>query len=389
MRKVTADLIFDGYHLLQNAVLLIDDTGTVEVVAKSNERGKTEHFPGLLMPGMINAHCHLELSHLKGSIPEKTGLVAFLQKVTASRNDRPPEKILAAARRAAKEMLENGIVAAGDICNGTDTIPIKQKGGLWYHTFAECIGFTDSGAEKRLEFSKNILKTFQTQTPFPASVVPHAPYSVSESLFRLINSMDSNHLLTIHNQESKAENEFYKTGTGSLLELYKQLTIDISFFIPSGKTSLPSYLPFFNKHQNLILVHNTFTGEADIIFANKQPLNIYWCLCPNANLYIENRLPDIELLRKNQCNIILGTDSLASNHQLSIVEEIKTIQQHFPAIPLNELLQWATINGAQALEAAQLFGSFEKGKHPGVTWISNMDIENCKLLPASKSQKIV
>jgi cytosine/adenosine deaminase-related metal-dependent hydrolase len=92
----------------------------------------------------------------------------------------------------------------------------------------------------------------------------------------------------------------------------------------------------------------------------------FYCLCPNANLYISNVLPDIHLLMKEQCNIVLGTDSLASNHQLSIAEEIKTIQNNFPGISLETMLQWATINGARALQMDDTLGSFEKGKQPGV-----------------------
>ena len=97
----------------------------------------------------------------------------------------------------------------------------------------------------------------------------------------------------------------------------------------------------------------------------------YWCVCINANLYIENALPPIELIRNNQCKIVLGTDSLASNDALSIVAEMKKIKQHFPSIPLSEILQWATLNGAAALQLEQALGSFEKGKTPGVVLLDD------------------
>ena len=96
---------------------------------------------------------------------------------------------------------------------------------------------------------------------------------------------------------------------------------------------------------------------------------MYWCLCPNANMYIENRLPNIEMLYKNNCTIVLGTDSLASNHRLSIWEEIKTIRQNFSSIPFEQILQWGTINGAKSLGLDKEFGSFEVGKKPGVVWV--------------------
>jgi cytosine/adenosine deaminase-related metal-dependent hydrolase len=113
-------------------------------------------------------------------------------------------------------------------------------------------------------------------------------------------------------------------------------------------------------------VHNTFTREADILFAEASPHRVFWCLCPNANAYIENCMPPVDLLLKHRAKIVLGTDSLASNHQLSILEEIKTLQVHFPDLLLEEILSWATSNGAGALDCQDQFGSFEAGKYPGI-----------------------
>ncbi|GAC1531191.1 MAG: hypothetical protein NVS3B15_10530 [Sediminibacterium sp.] len=99
---------------------------------------------------------------------------------------------------------------------------------------------------------------------------------------------------------------------------------------------------------------------------------VSWCICINANLYIENALPPIPLLRNNNCQLVLGTDSLASNRSLSILDELKSITRHFPDVPLAELLQWATLNGARALQMNDILGSFEKGKQPGVIVIEHL-----------------
>ena len=147
--------------------------------------------------------------------------------------------------------------------------------------------------------------------------------------------------------------------------------MDISFFEPTCKSSLQSYYPKLEKAKEVILVHNTFTKEDDIVFANNKK-GVNWCVCINANQYIEHAVPPIELLRKNNSSIVVGTDSLASNHSLSILDELKSIAQHFPAIPLNELLQWATINGARALQMDDVLGSFEKGKKPAVLLLENI-----------------
>ena len=114
--------------------------------------------------------------------------------------------------------------------------------------------------------------------------------------------------------------------------------------------------------------------------------NLYFCLCPNANQYITGLLPDIDLLIKHNCKIVVGTDSLASNHQLDILEELKTIQKKFP-LETKTLLQWATINGAYALQLDDVVGSFEKGNQPGVVLIES--IENKKLTDHSKAKRII
>ena len=130
-------------------------------------------------------------------------------------------------------------------------------------------------------------------------------------------------------------------------------------------------------------MHDTFTKQADIDFLNRvlklrtpgsQP-QTFFCLCVNANQYIEDALPPIELFRRNNCTIVLGTDSLASNWSLSILDEIKTIRKNLPKIPLEEILGWATINGAKALGMANALGSFEKGKRPGAVLLAeNLDL---------------
>ncbi|MBC8035338.1 MAG: amidohydrolase family protein, partial [Chitinophagaceae bacterium] len=136
-----------------------------------------------------------------------------------------------------------------------------------------------------------------------------------------------------------------------------------------------SVLPHFNNGQTILLVHNTAMPEEDIVFANNYAndnnLSLVYCLCPNANLYIENKMPPIEALMRNKADIVLGTDSYSSNWQLSMVTEVATLHERFSQIPLNILLQWATLNGAKALRRDELLGSFEKGKRPGVVIIQD------------------
>lgn len=370
--KLKGKDIFNGTHLLgPGKVLILREDGVVAgIVAEPDAGNDVRELDGILCPGFVNTHCHLELSHMKGIIPEKTGLPAFLTQVMQLRNQAGGD-YNAIIDKAEQDMWESGISAVGDICNGGATLVKKQQGRMYYHTFVECMGVAPAGANSRYQYSMDVLASFReiNGSHHRCSIVPHAPYSVSNALFGLLAGTPDNAPVCIHNQETPAENELYQQKTGDFLSFYQHFGMDISSFQPTGTNSLEAYLPYFSRNK-ILLVHNTFTTAADIRFAQQQPVETWWCLCPQANLYIENRLPDIQQFRQLQCNITLGTDSLASNHCLSIWEEIKTIRRFFPEIPLEEILQWATFNGAKALGIQDTYGTFNPGSKPGVILIN-------------------
>ena len=200
--------------------------------------------------------------------------------------------------------------------------------------------------------------------------MPHAPYSVSEQLFTRIAAHQNENILSIHNQESAAENELYQNKSGAFISFFKELGIDDSSFAASSKSSLKTYADWLSADTPTILVHNTFSTKEDILFAESKFKKLFWCLCPNANLFIENCLPDIELLNQFAQNICIGTDSLASNHQLSVMSELQTIDQYFPTIGWEQLLRWATYNGACALKMEHEIGSIDPNKKPGLVLIN-------------------
>ena len=366
--KFLADQLFTGTELIADqSVLITDNKGIViDIVAIEDAGDYVQYHQGIISPGFVNAHCHLELSHMKGLIPEHTGLPNFILKIVNERHF-PEEEIITAIAKAEDEMIANGIVAVGDICNNTLTIDQKKLNRLAYYNFIEVSGWKPVIANPRYEHAQKVLKQFTSDSRFiihNSSLSPHAPYSVSNELWKLLMPHFDDNSVTIHNQETKAEDDLFKTGTGNFIEMYQAMNIDQTHFTPTGKSSLQSYFEKLSFAKNKILVHNTNTTENDILFTKGN--DVFFCLCPNANLYIENNLPPIDLLRKYQSNIIIGTDSLASNHSLSILDELKTISKNFTSIPLEEMLQWATLNGAKALQMDDAIGSFEKGKKPGV-----------------------
>ena len=376
-RKFQADKIFTGFEFLDPGhVLILDEDGKVmEILAEMDAGEGIERYRGILCPGFINAHCHLELSHLKNTIPPHTGLIPFLLDVVSKR-DQDQSLILDCIENAEKEMELEGIVAVGDICNTSITLQTKCKSKIKWNNFIEVLGMKDEKAEANLLNYEGILDAFNgAATNMKYSLVPHAHYSISNKTFEGINNRTVHSIVSMHSQENPAEDELYAKGTGDFIRLFNKLGLAESPFPVTGKSSLQSCLPYFNKQQRIILVHNTFTSAEDIVFAldhaREHLSGVHFCICANANLYIENQMPPIDLLIKNQAEIILGTDSYSSNWQLSIAAEIRTIRKELPEIPLQCILQWATINGARALERDDALGSFEPGKKPGIVLLDN------------------
>lgn len=382
MRFFSADYIFPiSSPPMENAVVVTEDNGIIrEVLPAGSATGSSpvEKFQGILCPGFVNAHCHLELSWMKGKIPEKNGIDEFIRSVEIEKKSAKEEAIQQAMVLAETEMLRNGIVAAGDISNGNSSFELKKKKNLHYHTFIEAYAFHPDRAEAAMHKALKLQEEFLDKVdknPDHLSITPHAPYSASSKLLEKITAQakKNNSPLTIHNQESEEENDFFVSKKGKLVNRLESFGIDTEFWKPTGKSSLLSVLPLLPRKNRLQLVHNTVTTKTEIAWAMEMhgAENLFWCTCPNANLYIENRLPDYKLFSETRAKMTIGTDSLASNHSLSILDEMKTIARHAPFVGLDVLLSWATMNGAEFLGINNTFGSLEKGKQPGLLNIFN------------------
>ncbi|MEI6947976.1 amidohydrolase family protein [Paraflavisolibacter sp. H34] len=368
-------------------MLITDEGGTVlDCVAREAAGDGIEPLQGILAPGLVNCHCHLELSHMKDVLPRHTGLVDFLIGVVTRREAQRPEVIRERIAAAEKEMAEAGTVGVVDICNTDHALAVKAQSALKWHSLVEVLNLFDHTLPEKLRHYQAILDSYQAQEA-TASLTPHAPYSISMATYAALDARTAGGIIAIHNQETEAENELFRTGTGDFLRLFAALGLKHVPFAASGKTSLQTYLPYITGGQTLLLVHNTYTTTEDLLFARahaqKHGLRLVYCLCPNANRYIENKLPPVELLVEQGAEIVLGTDSYSSNQQLSIAAEVATLQQHFPHLPLETLLQWATSNGASALGWGEL-GAFRKGTRPGIVLLDTVSGSDKRLTGTSK-----
>jgi cytosine/adenosine deaminase-related metal-dependent hydrolase len=391
MKSFKADYVYPVYaDPIKNGIVTVDDSGRIISVTDPASPSEPNNIPvktlsGIICPGFVNTHCHLELSHLKGKIEPRKGLINFIKEIQKIRKADNAE-VLDAATEADAAMYENGIVAVGDIVNTNISIPVKARSSLHYHSFVESFGFIPGQAKEVFERALNLLNEFK---PAPCSITPHAPYSVSKELFKLIKnySEDRPNLISIHNQESEEENKFYRYKLGDFNNLYADFGIDITHFKPQARNSLQSMIPLLTNKQKILLVHNTCTNLKDIYFLKRFERNINWCFCPNANLYIENVLPKVELFLGQGYNITLGTDSLASNNELCILSEMRSLQQKYPVLTTSQLIEWASLNGAKYFGIDDEKGTLQAGMTPGLNLITGLD--GLRLTADSKVKRLV
>lgn len=391
MRSFSAQYVFTntGPRLKRPVIHTLDDgtiTGIEETGGMLTEKNNVEFYNGIIIPGFINCHCHLELSHLHNQIEPGKGLHNFLTELNSKRF-RPGKDQLMSAAEADRSMQGEGIVLCADLCNSSLTFSIKQKSLIKYINLIEVFGIDHNKAGQRINEAL-LLARESDYYHLPRNITPHSAYSVPLPLLRLIKeNASANKVSSIHFLESESELSFLEDHSGPLYDAYLN-------FLPPGTTPvtvkdhLSAVLEEITGSGNLILVHNTFIGKKQIRALRKRE-NLFYCLCPRSNLQIEKKLPPVELLMEENCTIVTGTDSLSSNNELSMVSELKTLSSNFPSVKLETLIKWATLNGAAALSETSWAGTIEPGKKPGLVLLKNIDLRNLRLLPRSSAVRLI
>lgn len=372
--KIQADRLFDGLKFSENSpVVVIDNEKIVDIVDKNEAGDNILKIEGILSPAFVNTHCHVELSHLKNRIPKSTGMANFLQQVVSQRNCFSEEEMVAKAQIQDEQMYQSGIAVVGDISNQAYTIRIKKKSKIDYHTFVEILGLFPEVAEQKYREGLQLRESFLKEN-LKATLVPHAPYSLCIDLFQKIGNTPNNPIISMHYHESQDEMDWITQHRGDLNKFYDFL----QFSIPSNMVvNRNEWVKVFQKNNHFIAVHNVYATKEDIEVLQTvfQKINkhLFLCLCPNANKYIQQKMPPYFLWEKYKDMICIGTDSLASNVELNILSEIKLLQLNYPQIPLSHLLKAATYNGAQALNVDDTFGSIAIGKSAQLIVFKNVD----------------
>lgn len=377
---------------ITNGIVEVNEEGVIVSVFQDDAFQDYKFVEGILIPGLVNAHCHLELSHLENKIsPRHNGMAGFIDQIFSGRDNANMLECTNAMLLQDKKMFDEGIVAVGDISNSAVSIEVKKNSRIHYHTFVEVMGMSAASAQSRFDNGVSLVNQFVQNNLTNVSLALHAPYSISKKLLQLVNEhLKNNSASSIHINESNDEILFCKSKSGPLKEVFEKYKLPINDFDNTTNESvLIDCVQQLNNASPFILVHNVKTTQAEIELANRMRANLYWCLCVNANKYITNETPDLTNYLNDSLRVVIGTDSLASNHQLSIWEELKTISQLNNQIPFEQLIKWATINGAFALSLQSKIGKIKPGYAPGLVQVLNVNVNDPSITNDSYSRRVV
>ncbi len=392
MKRIAAQFVYplDGHAPISKGYVEYDENdGTIISVGECQEG--EEVVPGALVPGFVNGHCHVELSHLYKKFRKGTGMAGFIDQINELRDWAGNDVKAKLVKEWMDKMWKDGVSAMADISNDESSFAVKKAHPMYTRTFLEVFGSEPEMCEGVMK-DVTALNVIADQAGIDAAPTPHSCYTMSPQLLSASAAAGLERgYVSYHSQESQEEEDLLLTGTGAMYENRKRSGMStppvtgessLKYFIARLAAAKPA--PY---DEHILLVHNVCLSQDDINAAKSVMKNVYWAVCPLSNIFIHNALPPIPLMRENGLKVIVGTDSLSSNDDLDIVKELYCLHANFPEVPMNQLLEWACLNGAKFLKKDEL-GSLAPGKKPGVVLITDIDAEG-NLTADSRSERII
>ena len=395
MRRVSAKYLYtiEPELFIKDGFVEFEDDGTVIRIGKSDDIDSEEvYYDGAVVPGFVNSHCHIELSHLKGRFMKGSGMAGFIDQINELRDVVGPEEKKVLLKEQMQLLWEQGVSAMADISNCSDSFAAKASSPMYIRTFVEVFGTEPEDCASVLASARELVEVADSYG-IDASVTPHACYTMSPELLSGASAEGlARGYISYHSQESDQEEEMIRTGTGAMADNRRRA--GMSMPVPTGGSSLEYFIDRLGKvtsfptDANILLVHNVCLSASDSAIAKKVMRNVYWAVCPMSNRFISGTVPPLKMMREQGLKITVGTDSLSSNDRLVMLDEFRCIMDSYPEISLGEMLQWACLNGAEYLSKQDKLGSIVPGKQPGLVFIDNL-APNGQLTHASVSKRII
>jgi cytosine/adenosine deaminase-related metal-dependent hydrolase len=338
--------------------------GRIAAVSASAKRSTDVDLGDVaVLPGLVNAHAHLDLTALHGCIPPPTGFAEWLRQVVSYRRSSDAMEWQSAVRSGIEESLLAGTTLLGDISTSGASAPLLAASPLRSTVFHEIIGLTRPRAKVTWNHAKLWLQGQAPTADCRVGLSPHAPYSVRRGLWRLASRC--NVPLAVHWAETPEEDELLERRSGPLREFLEDVGAWDAHGLAESRGWIERQLQAASR---VLYVHGNYLDRMRIKSAMAIAHSAV-VFCPRTHAYFGHaRHPFLELLDA-RINVALGTDSLASNPDLSILEEMRFLwRQHVGRLSGGELLRLGTLNGAIALGCERDTGSLAPGK--SADWIT-------------------
>jgi cytosine/adenosine deaminase-related metal-dependent hydrolase len=330
-----------------------------------------------IMPGLVNAHTHLELSYLRDRVPAAPAFVAWIRGVMTARRERPDPagaEILEAVDQGISEAVRCGTAVVGDISNTLVTFGPLAASPLAAVVFYELIRFNVEDPREFVEQARARMEALVPTTAVRASLAAHAPYSVAPLVLRAIReavARDPAAPCSVHLSESAEEVEFLAEGTGPWRALLEDLgSWDPLWLAPGGSPA--EYLDDLDFLDHRVLaVHGVQMTAADL--ARLAARGTTLVTCPRSNLHTGAGAPPLAAFYASGVAVAVGTDSLASTPDLNLFSELAAMRRLAPRVPAASLLESATRVGAEALGFGTDYGTIEPGKRARLLAVSIPD----------------
>ena len=374
MKRFTAEYVYTlSGEPLRHAFVEVEEDGTIVRTGVCPPGEPVDD--GILCPGFVNAHCHVELSYMKGLFRKGTGMAGFIDQINALRDTSSLEDKVAALKEAMDGMWAQGVQAMADISNCDDSFAVKAGHPMYTRTFLEVFGAVPEECDAVME-GVRALQEKARSFGLDAAPTPHSCYTTSPQLISASSAAGlEDGSISFHSEESEEEEEMMKKGSGPMWDNR------VANGIPTPPVTGTSSLEYFLERLkaiglaqpiggHVLLVHECCLTPEGAAAARKVLAQPFLAVCPLSNLFIHNTLPPIPVMRESGIPICVGTDSLSSNDDLNMLAELECLEKAFD-VPMQELLTWACLNGARFLGKEDVMGTLEPGKKPGVVRIVN------------------
>jgi aminodeoxyfutalosine deaminase len=321
--------------------------GTPEDMLAQYPHATQRDTDALLMPGLVNAHTHLELSALRGKLPAGVGFSAWVNALMQTRGGHA-EDLEDALASATADLQAAGTVAVGEVTNTCAAAPLLEKSGIRGQVFHEYFGLDASAVSARMAAQQ--APVLQNLAYAPS---PHTLHTLAPSVLRKFAAdAEAGKRMSLHLAEHAGERQLLETGAGELADWLRSRGAELPAALGMGPIAAAQHYGLLRE--NVLLVHLADATEAELIEVARA--SAWAILCPRSNAFISGNGPDLPAMLRAGVRIALGTDSLASCNSLDVLEDAQLLYARFGAELGAELAQrllaFATLGGAEALGLA-------------------------------------